>query len=485
MSAKSTTLRFFASFRSHSTALRLLAMGLTYLFLWPHLAWTFETSGFSASQLPGLSINHKSLSLPSALGSVRQVRQGKGRRIVVIEDLHCHYELQMNIAHLLILLSREYAIHLVGMEGASQTVNTARLRRFPDAISREAVCTYLVQQGKLSGSEWAAALGPELIRLEGIETPGLYAKSLATVKRFLNEESLNACEDLKHHLTVLEKHCCNSGLLAWRERARSFQNGETDLLRFCILACETARNLGLDSRDFPNVAAYSRSSVPGTDLDGLQPELERLDLAISDKLAVTPRERQLVEVSRRLGVVQRLLSISATPKDLAGYRAAPANFSAEAFLQAAVDLGAEADNGWSQEFLVVNEYLLQAVGFYDLAETRSREFVRNFEAKMDRLGVQDAVLVVGSFHTAGVLTALEAAGTSYALVVPRMTRLDLVNPYFTLLAGNKTPWEKLLERSSVLLALPTQLPDVSFPPEKIVPRLQMSPLQSVLRAARN
>jgi phosphatidylserine/phosphatidylglycerophosphate/cardiolipin synthase-like enzyme len=459
-------------FRPSKIANRLLAILLSFTFLWPHLTWAFEAPTLSSRMVSGLILNHKPLTVPESVGTVRRVRQGRGKMIIVVQDLHCHYETQMNIAHLLELLSREYGIRLTGVEGAYQTVNTARLRRFPDVHSREAVCSYLVQQGKLSGPEWASATGGEPIRLEGIETPALYEQSLAAVKKFLNDESMGDCEDLKTRFEILETTHCGPAFAAWRAAGRAYQAGQTDLLRFCITACETARRAGLDLTDYPRVDAYSRARAGGEDLDGIHQELERLELTISDRLARTGNERLLLDVTRRVDVIDRILNLAATPEDLVCYRAAPRAFSAEAFLQAAKKLGAAGSDG-PRELLALNNYLRQALQFYDLAETRSQEFVRNFEVKMDKFGVRAAVMVVGGYHTKAVLEALDADQTSYALVAPRMTRLDLVNPYFSLLEGEETPMEKLLERNAVLLALRTRLPDTLLSPEKIVPWRQL------------
>ncbi|NTV53133.1 MAG: hypothetical protein HGA76_09005, partial [Candidatus Firestonebacteria bacterium] len=107
-------------------------------FIFPYMTWAFEPGAYSISLAKPLSVVYegKSVDLPAKLGSVEKAFQGQNKLIIHIQDLHCNYEVQKNIAGMIHLLAKEHGLKLVGEEGAFGTEDIDPIRSFPIAEIR-------------------------------------------------------------------------------------------------------------------------------------------------------------------------------------------------------------------------------------------------------------------------------------------------------------------------------------------------------------
>ena len=69
------------------------------------------------------SIN--TIGVPKDIGSVKSRYAGNGAKIIIhIQDAHCNYEAQTNIAKMLEHLIKKYNVNFVAVEGADGVVDT-------------------------------------------------------------------------------------------------------------------------------------------------------------------------------------------------------------------------------------------------------------------------------------------------------------------------------------------------------------------------
>ncbi len=105
------------------------------------------------------------------------------------------------------------------------------------------------------------------------------------------------------------------------------------------------------------------------------------------------------------------------------------------------------------EMYALDEYLNQVEYFYRLADERSIHFVDNIIRKMDDLDEKLAVMINGGFHADIDLAELKRRDITHVSIKPRVTRQDVVNPYFELLQDRQTPLEKLLAKNQTIMAI--------------------------------
>ena len=111
--------------------------------------------------------------------------------LLLIRDLHCQKEAQLRIAKAIRLLRKKTGISSVFLEGAEGKLRTVLFESFPDARIRRDVGKRFLEEGFLTGAEYAAIeMGiKENLSLYGVEDTSLYLKNL---KAFRNTRQIFA-----------------------------------------------------------------------------------------------------------------------------------------------------------------------------------------------------------------------------------------------------------------------------------------------------
>lgn len=433
-----------------------LSLALCLVFLAPLLTWAFDPAVYAAGETPFL-FQGKMLEIPKKWGTVQESHAGGDRLVIHLQDLHCNYEVQMNIARMIRLLAERHGLRFVAVEGTDRPLNTTKLRTFPLADVREEVADYFVRQGRLSGAEYYAATAADPVHLEGVETQALYARNRKTVDFILREEGQGYSYDLRDLFAALKPRLYPPALLRFDQQCAAFQRGQTSAKQHARWLGRQAGRRGLSLEPFAHVRAYLRQD-PEVEADGLFQELDRLEAALREGYYLTPVERELDQQLRRLAVVERMLSLSASPDDVAWFRAERESFRVPVFIEWLRGHDPTGELEIDPELFVLEGYLNAAEDFYAVADQRSVHFAQNLLARMEAQGQPIAVLVTGGFHTQHLLDELKASGVSYLEIKPRLTQQDLINPYFSLLKNQATPLDKLLAQDQTFFSLEPYLP---------------------------
>ncbi len=436
---------------------RIVSLLITLTFVFPYLTWAFERGTFLAGK-HFIFFNHRAIEIPKELGAVIKSFQGKEALVVYIQDLHCNAEVQTNIANIIGHMADRHGLKLVGVEGASGRIDVGKLAGFPVKAVKEAVGKYFMQQGKIGGAEYYAAVGEHPIVLQGIEQAEYYAANRQSVKMFLNHESQGYVYDLRETLAELKNQVYGKELKAHDRHKTAFRKGEESLLNYCVFLYQAAGRAGLNLEPFPQLCAYiskRRNVFPkAVDSDGLFLEMERAETEIRAGLYQSEAGPELDGLEHRLDVMEKLVNISVSPGELADYRRNPEAFRVRVFLDFIGRYTAKEDLWLDPGVYKLDACLEEAGEFYRVADRRSISFVENTLEGMKQYQTRLGVLVTGGFHSDEVLSELQRQGISYVCVKPRLSRADLVNPYFSLLQDRDTPLEKLLAQNQKILALP-------------------------------
>ena len=415
-------------------------------FIFPYLTWALEVQNYSGMHT--ILFNQRLLEIPKKFGTTKHAWQHGEKMVVHIQDLHCNYEVQKNIAGIIHELARKHNLRLLAVEGASLPINTTKLRSFPIKKVRDDVSDYFVRQGKLSGAEYYAITSEFPMALEGIETAELYALNKRSVEFILTDEGQGYCLDLRDNLNIFKPQIYSSTLLAFDKKRVAYREGRVSALKYCRGLRKYAKKLKLDLNPFPNFIAYSQSHDAVFPLqieaDDLFQEIDRLDQIIREYFYTNKIQRDLDAQLKRLDIIEKLLSISVSPEELAVFRQERQAFQVQTFVDFIWQQNTEDDVEIDPEVFVLDGYLDAAVDFYRVADQRSEQLAKNTLARLQKHNTKIAVLVTGGYHTEHVLAALEAQGVSYISIKPKITEQDVVNPYFSLLRNRQTPLEKLL-----------------------------------------
>ncbi|MDO8535786.1 MAG: hypothetical protein Q7S30_02080, partial [Candidatus Omnitrophota bacterium] len=112
-------------------------------------------------------------------GLVKSKFTGKDKKLVIhIQDAHCNYEAQSNIAKILESLIKNDGLSLVSVEGADGFIDTSWFKAFPDADIRKEVADYFMKKGEITGPELLSITTDYPIKLFGAETRSYYIENL-------------------------------------------------------------------------------------------------------------------------------------------------------------------------------------------------------------------------------------------------------------------------------------------------------------------
>ena len=443
--------------RSRSIA-KIISLVVTLTFIFPYLTWAFEPE--QAAKAGAVLLDGRQVEIPQDLGTVTESFQGTNRLVVYVQDLHCNNEVQTHIASLIGWLAEKYGLKLVTVEGNSSSIDAGPFRAFPDARARDAAARYLVREGLFTGAELYAITGKRTVALEGIEQAELYRADRNAVMKFLNDENQGYLFDLREALDGLKDGLYNQELKKLDARKIAYRQGAAALAQYAAWLAKYAAGRKLGLGGYPMLARYlgpKESLGAGADADHLSRELELLDRELRLGLYTSPEQKELDALEQRLDIMEKLLNISATPEELAEFRSNRGAFRVQGFQDFIVRHLPEGEPGPDPEIANLDAGLEQTLEFYRVADQRSQILVKNAARQMQAHGTNLCVMITGGYHVPEALAELKKQNLSYICLQPRLTHQDLVNPYFSLLRGRKTPLGKIAGARPEILALATNV----------------------------
>jgi hypothetical protein len=189
---------------------------------------------------------------------------------------------------------------------------------------------------------------------------------------------------------------------------------------------------GVSLSDLKEMDAYIRYVLLSDAIDPevLFEELNQLEKDAFATLAVAASEKQMVNRSRYLNVMGKLVNFSLTPMDWAEYLALK-------------------DDG--QTFMEGRSFdLISFEAFYSEAQARDRAMSDN----LIKTAARTSVLVTGGFHSSGMAPRLTKAGFTVVSFVPKIEKIETEkgSAYLGVFSREKTPLEKLFQGEKLFLA---------------------------------
>lgn len=189
------------------------------------------------------------------------------------------------------------------------------------------------------------------------------------------------------------------------------------------------------------------------DHEKLFDETDMLVAAVKNRLFRSPLESEFDSIVTDVGLSEKLINLRMTRREIDYLRTHPdaaAIGRAVAFVRAqASPLPPEMSARLAQ---ITALDVSAARSFYADALKRDDVFFDQTIRQMTREKLRNAVIVMGGFHKEGIKQKIRAAGYSYAVVTPRITRRYDDTLYASLMLGQKTDLDRFLERIGTRLA---------------------------------
>ncbi|MCB1194849.1 hypothetical protein KDK77_01570 [bacterium] len=179
--------------------------------------------------------------------------------------------------------------------------------------------------------------------------------------------------------------------------------------------------------------------------------LEKIESALYENAS----QKKLIELSSDFLILEKLLTLKASKKQLNYFRTNKEKFSETLFVdylkeyapvyQIAVNLNLNFD--------IISQRIQMADEFYDSAVKRNAALIENTIAEMDLEDTNVAILITGGFHTEGITEILKERGISYTVLSPIISEQPENTHYLSRLVGAPTEIEELFAANRLQIPL--------------------------------
>lgn len=253
--------------------------------------------------------------IPDDLGRVKEVFEDhglfsySGQAIIHIQDAHCNYEAQKNMAHILEYFIKEHGLRLIMVEGGSGDVSLSFLRSRSDKRKREEVAEKYLRKGEISGEEYLDIVSDYDMELYGIEDEELYDANLKSFLDFdsYREEGISDIERLSSVVKALKPYIYNEELKELEEKKIDYEEKVLSLVGYCQYLKRTAESESLNLRQYDNFTAFTESARLEKEIDFSHAELER-NAFVKDLAGLLERSKvkELIDKTRQVkeGIIE-------------------------------------------------------------------------------------------------------------------------------------------------------------------------------------
>jgi len=239
-----------------SKLIKCLSLILAQCFLFYSICYgTIERQAPPDSKVPQELLTPEAVGLSKNIGTIKSKYQGKnGKLIIHIQDAHCNYEAQTNIAKILEHLIKQYNINLVAVEGADGIVDTSWFKAFPDAEIRKEVADYFMKKGEITGTEFLSITSDYPFTIYGVEDRNYYIKNLNSFLESYpyKDEFVKYYENVKQALGKLKKYIYSKELAGIDRNITRHKEKEIEFADYVKYLKTIAESKKIKIRDFKN-----------------------------------------------------------------------------------------------------------------------------------------------------------------------------------------------------------------------------------------
>ncbi|MCM8761490.1 MAG: hypothetical protein NC933_05115, partial [Candidatus Omnitrophica bacterium] len=194
--------------------------------------------------------------IPKDYGMVKSKYAGKsGKLIIHIQDAHCNYEAQSNIAKIIETLAKNDNLNFVAVEGADGLIDTSWFRSFPDAEVRKEVADYFMKKGEITGPEFLSITTNYPIRLFGAETREYYLQNLNafTSSYPLKDETEKYLGKIKTILNRLKGYIYSEELKSMDSKSADYESKKIQFNDYVRFLQEKAEKYKINLRQYEDL----------------------------------------------------------------------------------------------------------------------------------------------------------------------------------------------------------------------------------------
>jgi len=373
--------------------------------------------------------------LSQSIGRIKEVSQTNpdSKHVYIIEDAHTSIEAQRNIAQIIQQLSAEKNIQLIGLEGSDREISIPHAFDLMSLELKEDVCHYLMNRLRINGAEYAKINNPDL-KLMGVENNQAYLNNLDLYQS--TEETIRFQKNLISLRTSLKnivRIALPKELKDFLLLKESYSSQKNTLEQYLKLLLKQAKKYGVKLNPSSELSKLESLLFSGNNTAinalALFDEISALEQNLKTKLAVNKDHKSLLDAYDFFSLIYKLSHYRLTRKRFIQliensddiYRDFKKHTKVVEKQSKKLNLNKTSIYFSKQD---VNLLINKAKQFYDVAIEREGWITKNLIHEMKQTSQNQALLVVGGFHSEGIKKALQKKGVSYTLIQPNISKLD-------------------------------------------------------------
>ncbi|NQU73656.1 MAG: hypothetical protein HQ547_02980 [Candidatus Omnitrophica bacterium] len=262
-------------------------------------------------------------------------------------------------------------------------------------------------------------------------------------------------------ISILEKILSKKELEELLTQSTSFQSNRIGAAVYYAYLRNLSYVKKIDLHKYPNLSHYITYLMIYERIDnlGLLEEMVALEDLIKEGLFANEDQRTLAKLLKHIQLLENMLDISMSKKDVEYYTNNKTNFRSAVFIDFINSKAKKYRIPYRPDpnFSLIDKHLPDLEDFYRIADTRDDAIIENTIKKMDESNVDVMALITGGYHTKGITERLRGRGISYVVISPRITSHSTENPYLKILSGTKIPYVKKFSTDRNELAITSLL----------------------------
>ncbi|MEA5000689.1 MAG: hypothetical protein VB017_02245 [Endomicrobiaceae bacterium] len=209
--------------------------------------------------------------------------------VINIQDLHCDYGVQKNIASLIKELDKQQNnIKNIYVEGGFGNIDTSFFSNL-DKNYRNKVLENLLKSGNLTGAEYYSVISGKTGFLKGIENKELHEENIARLVNILNDRNTNLkyLSNINREIDFLKAKYLSSNNKKFNEIISKYENGEIRQDKYFRYLSSYLNKNRINMSKYPNLSIYLGLSQNGKnlDFDKVTAQLERVVQIIKNSVS--------------------------------------------------------------------------------------------------------------------------------------------------------------------------------------------------------
>ena len=226
--------------------------------------------------------------------------------VINIQDLHCDYSAQKNIAAIIDEISKKYNINNVYVEGGIDGIDTSFLSNINPQYKKD-ILERLLKDGKLTGTEYYSAMNDKTQLLKGVEEKDVYLDNIIRLNDIINlkKENFAYLSNINREIDFLKSKYLKSKNKNFDKLVKQSENKEISQEQFIIKLFNYAKQNNISLKNYENLKIYLSLFDSPVKNKKVQKELVEV-LAVIKKSLSYDEYNQFVKLTSNLSDIQKI-----------------------------------------------------------------------------------------------------------------------------------------------------------------------------------